>query len=67
MVYIVYNNYSTTKSSVVVLYSLKFTFQIVIFYITDNRPLAYFVFKLFYIYLDYTAVKNRHHVIFYDE
>ena len=34
---------------------------------SDNRPVADFVFKLFYNYLGYTAVKNRHQVFFYDE
>ena len=64
MVYIVYNNTFTTqffhrKSHVVVLYSLKFAFQIVIFYVFNSRPLADFVFKLFHNNLDYTAFKNR--------
>ena len=67
MLYIVYNNNFTTKSNVVVLYLLKFHFQVVIFYISDSRPLADFVFKLFYNYLGYTAIKNRHQVLFYDE
>ena len=67
MVYIAYNYNFTTKSNVIILYQLKFTFQIVIFYISDSRPLADFVFKLFYNYLGYTAVKNKHQVFFYDE
>ena len=74
MVYLVYHNIVTTKfihhkSNVVVLNSLKFTFQIVIFYISDSRPLADFFLKLFYNYLSYrpTAYKNRQQVFFYDE
>ena len=46
------------KTNVVVLYSLKFTFQIVIFHISDSKPLADFVFKLFYNYLGYIAFKK---------
>ena len=67
MVYIEYNNTFTAKfilhkSNVVVLYSVKLTFQIVIFYKSDSRPLADFVFKLFYSYLGYNAFKNSHQV-----
>ena len=64
MIYVVCNNNFTTKSNVVVSYSLKLTFQIVIFYISDSRPLADFVFKLFFNYLCYSAVKNRHQEFF---
>ena len=72
MVYIVYNNTFTAnfihhKSNVVVLYSLKFTFQKVIFFTACSKPLADFVFKLFYNCRGYTAFKNRKQVFFYDK
>ena len=67
MAYIVYNNTFTTKfihrkSKVAVLYSSKFIFQIVIFYLSDSRLLADLVFKLVHNYLGYrpTAFKNRY-------
>ena len=64
MVYIVYNNTFTTKFIhqkfyVVVLCSLKFTFQIVIFYLSDSRPLADFVFKLFYSIIIWVALLSK--------
>ena len=67
MVYVVYNNTLTTKfihrkSYVLVLYSLKFSFQIVTFYISDSSPLADFVLTLVYYCLDYTAFKNSQQV-----
>ena len=59
--------FSHRKFNLVVLYSFKFTFQIVIFHISDSKPLADFVFKLFYKFLGYTAFKIRQQVFFYEE